>query len=297
MTAPTKERNRLISDTLERVSPRVQADGKGRWDFALVNGTSAAAHAALQEGWLNLVVPLQEATDPESDWSLLRDNGTLPGLCKFALDDGQRCRHLRVDLPLDWESEPVFLSRRLREACTGFLAVLGRLHGSRESGELKDAGNACDVEGNHAEGTDLPHLLNEAGWQCAQRSASKFTVDLDVRGGLSQAVVEVAECRGVVVAFTDVAKWEAPGREQREAAAVLLLSASKFIRMARATVVENEKESAARFEVRFESPATSPELSHALSALSVAASLCRNEAQSFEDERIAKAYLAARRAG
>jgi hypothetical protein len=296
MTATRKERNRLISDTLECVSPWVRADGKGRWDFALVNGTSAAAHAALQEGWLTLVVPLQEATDSASDWNLLRDNGTLPGLCKFALDDGQRCRHLRVDLPLDWESEPIFLPRRLREACAGFLAVLGRLHGSRESGELKDAGIACNPDGDHAEGTDLPHLLDEAGWQCTQRSASKFTVDLEVRGGLSQAVVEVPECRGVV-AYTDVAKWETLGCEQREAAGILLLSASKFIRMVRATVVESEKESAARFEVRFESPAVSTELSHVLSALSVAANLYRGEAQSFEDERIAKAYLAARRAG
>lgn len=290
MTATTKERNRLISDTLGRVSPCVQVDGKGRWDFALVNGTSAAGHAALQGGWLSLVVPLQEGTDPASDWSLLRANGTLPGLCKFALDDGQRCRHLRVDLPLDWEFEPIFLPRRLREACAGFQAVLDRLHGSRESGELKDTGNPCDLEG-----TDLPHLLDEAGWPGAQRSASKFTVDLEVRGGFSQAVVEVQECRGVV-AYSDIAKWESPGCEQREAAGILLLSASKFIRMARATVVESGNESAARFEVRLEAPAASTELSHALSALSVAANLCRSEAQSFEDERIAKVYLAVRRA-
>ena len=63
--------------------------------------------------------------------------------------------------------------------------------------------------------------------------------------------------------------------------------------MARPVVVQSADGPVVRFEVKFASPPTATELTHALSALSVAVRLCGREIQVLrQDEMIAKEYLA-----
>lgn len=292
MTIPSDDRVKLISDGLRQFSSLVQQQGNGSWEFSLANGAAESAQASIRDEWLTLSVPFQGFGDAAAQWSLLHRNGTLPGLCKFALD--YNCLpQLRADLPLDWEQQPCSLRRRLAEAAEGMRSAVKWLHGSAG---VDDPGTAEDHgirESSSDCKPDLGRLLDEAGWPSVAGPGNRHSVQLEVRNGYSKVFVSYQNGADVV-AHAELAKWEVLAPIQREALGIFLLTACGTIRMVRATVVETEARVTARFEVRLSLPSAG-ELAHALAALSVAANICTREALSLGDERIARMYFAARK--
>lgn len=291
MTIPILERDRLVTGWLAQAVPDCRQIGCGRWELGMKNDGGIAAVASIEDDWLLLRMPLQNARAGADEWRLLSRNATLEGLCKFVQDRGRCSPRLHADLPLDSEDRFSTLPRRILEALKGFEFALG---GQRSSPEAVDPGSAPRSGGmlpepGHAAG--LASLIKDAGWPFVERSPVKFAVDLEVRGSFAQAAIEDQDGRGIL-AYMEAAKFDSLSDGQRAALGLFLLTACGVVRMARASIVESEASTVARFEVRFADPSPA-ELGHALAALSVAANLCGREAQCFEDKQVAEIYLMA----
>ena len=208
-----------------------------------------------------------DAGDP---WRLLEWNALLRGGVRFALEpDG--AAGLRADLPLDDGADVV---QRVRQACCGFRQGARVFRGnSGKGGRHRKAGPeaACDLAG----------LCTQAGWAHSVRADGTLAVPLDVQEGFRQATVAVRPDGGVLLTV-EVART---GPEAR-AVALLLLSASRAVRMARPAAVDG----ALRLEAAFDTPPSTGEFAHALCALSVAWRLCGREAVALRQEALAKEY-------
>jgi hypothetical protein len=274
---------KVISNSLEDVKR-----SSARWEF---DGT--VINASERGGWLFLETPVIGVDCSVPEWNLLRDNGALRGLCKYALSNNSHSHHLRADLPVYCGYEAGDLPRRILEACEGFHSALKQMRGAENSGMSTDGGNSCSETAPVIENDDLACLLDGSGWPFVAQSHLKCTAELEVRRGRSPAVIENQGEEGFLV-YAEIAKWDGLSSQQREALGIFLLSSCGIVRMARATIVEKGEQATARYEVRLSAP-SAQELGHSLAALSVAANLFGHEVQAFEDEGIAKAYLSARR--
>jgi hypothetical protein len=131
--------------------------------------------------------------------------------------------------------------------------------------------------------------VSEAGWPVSGSDREGLRVDLDVPGAFHQARVE--DHHGGVRFAADIVRIEPLRTTTRPALALLLLSASALVRMARAAVERTSGEEAVRFEVVFDAAPSAAEIAHALSALSVACRGFAREAKALADEAVAMRYL------
>ena len=291
MTVPWAKHEGIISEWLAAAGAR--KIGHGHWALTLKHEGIAASAVIEEDTWLALRLPLVDARAGTDSWSLLKRNADLAGLCKFALDPGHGTRQLRAEMPLDPESKFVTLPRRISETLECFAGALKDRQGPAE-GRDKDSAPESEKEQEACEPEErikLADLLNEAGWQFVERSPLKAAVDLEVRAGFAQAVIESQNGRGIL-ASVETAKFDTLSGKQRLALGNFLLAVCGAIRMVRASFVEAETSALARFEVRLTAPKPF-ELGHALTALSVAMNFCGREAQCFANEQVAEVYLAA----
>jgi hypothetical protein len=279
--------------SLEKCGASINQTGRGRWELALVNGKSVSATAMLLDGWLILDAPVSDRLERADLWRLLTLNASLVGLSKFVLMPDHRSVHIRCDISLaeeDDEFEADLVSEsatRLQEECARIKSALAQFHNEKPgdkatSKPVSDRDGACTAE-------HLRRICDDVGWKFTERSAGKFVVDLEAQGGFFQALVEQRTVGAHVSA--EVARWDALAESSRHALAVLLLRAGALVRMARPAIEEHETQIGARFEVSFNTLPGASELAHALSALSVACSLCGREARAVQDEIIAREYL------
>jgi hypothetical protein len=243
------------------------------------------ASASIENGWLALCLPLKDA-DP---WDLLKRNGDLPGLCKFARNIDRPFPQLRADLPLDCGENPGTLPRRILETLEGFRFALKERRHPAATRDAEAAAAAGSDSPAPEDSTDLAGILKQTGWPFVKRSDLKYAVDLEVRDTFVQATVESRSGLGIV-ACTEAARFESLPAIQRSALGIYLLAACGALRMARVSAAEAEGSVSVSFEVRLIDPEPA-ELSHALAALSVAAGLCSREAQCFENQETAEIYL------
>ena len=288
-----KEHEKRIAMSLEHCGASINRTGRGRWELELVNGKSVSATAMLLDGWLSIDAPVSNQIDHADLWRLLTLNASLVGVSKFVLMPDHRSVRLRCDISLgedddEFEADVVSTSAtRVREAFVGMKSALARFHDEKPSGSVKSKRDFDDHEAAKPE--HLRRVCEDTGWKLTERSAGKFVVDLEVQSGFFQATVEQRSVGAHVSA--EVARWNALAESSRHAVAVLLLRAGALVRMVRPAIEEDESQIGARFEVVFRKLPRAFELAHALSALSVACSLCGREAKAVQDENIAKAYL------
>jgi hypothetical protein len=292
--------NRLesqIAASLEKCAGSVRQTNRGRWDFALVNGKSLPMTARLYDEWLLLDAPVSDRLGRQDLWRLLRLNGTLGGLCKFVLMPNRGSVHLRADVPLpdhenvicDSEDLEATMSIRLSEVCSdlksAFCSLRGEQTGIRTIPQVDSA--VCERQGK-----ELRQRLAEAGWPFIERSAGTLMVELDAQGGFYQAI---AQQRGMGAYLSvELSSFDGLAGIGRQALSTLLLSAGGQAKLARPAIDEQTNRITARFEVTFTSIPAVNELTHALSALSVASEICGRETRAIQDETIATHYLTIR---
>ncbi len=277
-----------IDSCLREWSEAVNRPADALWEFTLQNGSALPVRARLIEDWLQLDAELGSATDPTHIWSALEWNGRLDGAAKFALGLSGRFMRLRAEIPLDGEAA---VAADLAAALAGFERAASLENGS--AGEEPVPPHAAALPSQPEASLPLRELLADAGWQSAERPGGSLIVDLESGGDFRQALVEAGP-DGSWRASVELARWESHVPASRDALAVLLLTASGAVRMARPSAGETGDGIATRFEIRLASHASPALVGRGLAALSVACRLCSREAAILSNERIAGRYLAVR---
>lgn len=256
-----------VREALHGRRRKLKEHGDSHWTLDMSNGRPRHVDARIDAEWLVMDAELDTDADP---WDLLLLTGELHGGVKAALDpDSQRPYRLRAELPL---CEDMDVSERIADRLLGF--------------EIKPTPDGepftCDLES----------LIAEAGWECDKDHKGNVKVRLETPGELAQATV--AQDNEALRAVVTLPVPEQQAGLVRLALGVWLLTANGVLRMARAAAEEEDGCTAVGIEIAFGTPPSPGELAHAFSALSVACRLCLAEAAVFEDETIAKQYLALR---
>ncbi len=282
-----------VLTALKRQASRVEQAGPGRWRLwlSLRNGASYRGTACVESGWLT--VDFAPAGRPPADpWAMLLANAEAPAGVKLTMDEGCGTSHLLGELSLALD-ERCELDRRVGELLGGVGGVGGvkdlltASKGGKRSA-AHEGGASCDVAS-----APPAELCREADWPFTERSEGCVAVALEMQRQPFQAVVQLRPNGGLIASVTLAGGQEPPGDLHRRALALLLLSASRSVRLARAAAVE---EADGRFEARLEAAlrpgAGAGDLTDALSALSVACRWCGPEAELVhENSLIAETYL------
>ena len=297
-----------IATALEHSFRSVELVGHGRWRL-IPHESTLVLTAWVDEGWL-LIQTLETSPrrwraeeQAEGLWELLRWNGVLPGGVKFGIRSrGPLMESVRskgtstwvwdvqaqTEIPIE---ENAHLAARVSQARFGFDRAVQQFDRSECTGPMKTTLGSGGAESSPIR-VDLQRLVEEAGWPSLSRQGGGLWVDLDVWDRFYQASVE-CEPEGIRMAVNLSADcaWTP---EARQALAILLLRACAQIRFARAVISESANEPVVpRFEVVLAEPACASEVSHALSALSIACRLCGGEVKVLQqDVETARAYLA-----
>jgi hypothetical protein len=251
-----------------------------RWQFTIGEESRLLVDAKVSDDWLILAAKYPaDRYGSESSWETLGRNALLTGLAKLVLEgDGELGLHAEIPLV-----EGADLVGRIQEVQAGFKSVC--FPAVIETG----------IDSSPAENErqpDLKSLCSEAGWVFTERSGGKFAVELEVPGSFYQAHL-IPQHHGFRVTC-ELMAFESVSEETRQSIADLLLGASAFVRMTRASVTTNQTAPVAQFEVVFGTAPSPSELSSALECLSTGCSLCGEEIKMLQTPAIAERYLALR---
>lgn len=267
--------------------------GFAQWEVVSHSKSPLSLCAALEEGWLRIHADSGAEAGNGRLWSALRWNGWLAGSARFSLSRPDRSIGIQAEIPLDNEAGtlPDFPGL-LNAALAGFTraALLIRDASAREP-HL----NAKSAGGESVRESPLPlrQLLAETDWPFTERSEGNCMVELESKGGFYQALVETAP-DGSLRASVELAAWETPAPASKKALAVLLLTSSGAIRMARPFVEENDGGIVAGLEIHFPPHPCPGLLDRGFSSLSTACRFLGREAAALNNLRIAEEYLAIR---
>jgi len=298
MAEPIETYEHAVTEGLKQGAASLKRVSPGLWSLSLANGRLVPGTARIDDmGWFLLDVPLDEVVGRRRTglackrlYDLLKWNAGLPGAAKFVVEPRDRSVRLRVEIPLDQGGRPG-LAGEITLACQGCKAALRKFCDNAKSPGSAPIGGLSRTQPGDSR-CDLQRLCREAGWNFVERASGRLSVALAASNGSYRAILAQRENADVSVSV-DVAVWTSLPKVSRRSLALLLLSTAAFVRMVRPTVVETDK-SRARFEMVFDSPCTSPQLAHALAALSRACDLCARESKLLQDrETIAREYLSA----
>ena len=141
---------------------------------------------------------------------------------------------------------------------------------------------------------DLPAAFREAGWSFTEKEHGMLWVNLETPTGTTnfRAQVRTREAEGVRI-MAILAQFDSLSRDSRHSLGHLLLRASGSLRLVRASAWTKSGEAGLAFEVFIPTRETPrpAEIDHALSALSMACSVCGPEAEALQDRVLARNYL------
>jgi len=291
-----------IAECLQAQASAVERTGPGRWQFR-VNGLSESMGTAqMDREWLCLSMRLDgdravRRLSTRHLAHMLVENGELPGGVKFSLAGPSAKATLSAEIPLggDDEADRASLEAWIAEACAGLRQ--GTLQWSILRAGASDLPLAEPLEerGEADEEAEkyLAEVCRRAGWSFTTRASGHVAVRLDVRDAFCQAVL--AQRVGKMARLR--ASLSSPALEQRvsaEAINLLMLSASGLVRLARATACCSGDRWEYGWEAVLPPDYLARELSHALSALSIACQLTVRELQVLEETTIAREYVEVR---
>ncbi len=288
-------REQTIAARLRASGAVVEPVGARRWRVAMPGAHPFRGTARLDGDWLVLTAAAGHgdavfADLREAAWELLGRNASIAGGGKFAWPAGESKPRLCAELPAD---EEINLAERVADICSGLARAAAWLSPSGADARAPAAFIAPGALPATEIAEPIRDQLQEIGWPVVTWANGAVLVELDVPEQFCQARIEEGdeEDLRLAVPIASVGAW-AP--TCRRALAALLTDACGVVRMARASLVSEDDGMAARWEVILGPNPAQPELTHALSALSVACRLCAREAQALEDEKVAEHYLAVR---
>jgi hypothetical protein len=291
-----------IVECLSQHLSAVERTGPDRWQFRVSGGADTAGTIVMQPDWLRIGVRLivdrtGRLLSPRQLQWMLQANAELPGGVKFWLDEPGQQASLAAEIPLEDDN---FDSQRslepwIGEVCAGLRqgallwSVLKARNPGRHETAMIDLEAEVDGEAEH----HLAQLCQRIGWTFSTRANRQIAVRLDVRDAFCQALLapDLGQMSRLRVSLGQAT---ASDGDSPEAISMLLLSACRAVRLARAVVAPASETLEYRWEVLLPPGFGGRELKHALSALSVACQLTARELQSLEDETIAREYLAMR---
>lgn len=295
-----------IAEWLERHTSAVERTGQDRWQFKLNSGLDLTGTAVLEQTWLRMCVRLDSEHSgrplpAELLEGMLLLNATLPGGAKFSLGDHSSEAMLSAEIPVheEEEGEPVWLDRWIGEACVGLRqgALKWSILNAQSADTISSLGSSLGAERRStvdmaAEGR-LTEPCERAGWSFTTRASGQVAIRLDVRDAFCQALLapKVGKMQRLRVSLGMATSTEG---ETPQAVHLLLLSASRLVRLARASAAPAGDATEYRWEAVLPADYTAETLGHALGALSVACQLTARELQAMEDRKIAREYLALR---
>jgi hypothetical protein len=261
----------MITGAFAGIPGVAQESPVSRWDLTLCETPVVARQ---DEPWLVMTAPVAGSFELSA---LPARNAGLPGLVKFALSaDGEP--EIRAEIPLDEEAAPL-----IREALRGFERAFALVRGGECEPPPGEASPAVSQD-------DLKRLCAEAGWACTPRGDNSCAVELECPGAFLQA--SLAPRGDGLRVSVQLASCDKSAADPVSALSILFLKTGAAVRMARPVFETNEGRVHARFEVTFSAVPSPAQLAHALSALSVAAQLCAEEAGALQEPDLVREFLA-----
>ena len=276
-------------------TPFVAAGEGAAFGLDLPGGRRVPLRLHVADGWACLTVEVGGQLVRTGPWDALGLNASADGVARLILRPGDTTVALRADVPLAVDEDPKPL---LAAACDDFRRLVSEIErGAVDSGidgsvTTAPRAQAAASPGGHA-GVDFAALLTESGWPFVQRAANRLAVDLGLPDWFQQAFITAGAGRRHRVRAT-VAVIESPTAPTRDAIGILLLTVSAVVRTVRGGRLDQDGESTLCFDAPLaEFPAAS-DVDAALGAVAMACQMAGREARTLIDERIARAYLAAR---
>ena len=294
-----------ITDSLGKHAECVEPAGHQRWRFKLNGGANLDGVVQRENDWLLFEAPLGRGgrqLTARRLGQMLRDNAGLAGGAKCGLGEDPRQVTLSAEIPWDADAEGD-LGGRIGQVCAGFRQAAHRYAEGKAraadpqandepADEPADDHPADPAAAGPATDLDLAGLCEQAGWPYTRRANGQVTVPLEIRDAFHQAL---HSREGAVNRLSIPLAHPPSGRRTcRKAIEVLLLSACRLVRMARAVASAADGGPEYRWEVALGEEPGPEELRHALSALSVACRLTAREVQALEEEHLAEEYLRVR---
>lgn len=289
-----------VVEWLTHYAAAVERTDQDRWQFRLNSGLELVGTAVLEQNWLRLSTQLDgESPGQPLGAGLLRgmllQNAALPGGVKFCLGEKASEALLSAEIPMNEEEEPVGVERWIGEAMAGFAqgalkwSILTARTAESTLAPVADRRATVDPTAEKR----LGELCERAGWSCTTRANGQVAIRLDVRDAFCQALLasKVGKMRRLRVSLGMATSMEG---KAPEAVHLLLLSASRLVRLARASAAPAGDAVEYRWEAVLPTEYDAQTLGHALGSLSVACQLTARELQAMEDEEIAQEYLALR---
>jgi len=284
----------------------VESSGYAGWKLTLSPEQPLSIMARMEKEWLLFEAPCWMSTTDKSEvkvvdrlCQLLHWNAALQGGVKFGLRSrpsgfaisGEDTFPVQIlgEVSLEQDHLPLRLSRQVNHVALGFARAFEKLRNGQQSQKHlvrpKDSQPVLKPK-------DVLSLCQESGWAFVEREGERFMVTLEVSHGFYQATVESTPV-GLQVTV-DLGTVRFPFSTTQEAVARLLLGACGHLRLARGMFIEHDgAQITIRFQVALDETPSIAELTHALSALSLACESCGKEATVLvENQEVAQLYLA-----
>jgi len=294
-----------LSTMLKSTFRTVESSGYARWKLTVSPEQPLGIMARMEEEWLLFEAPYWMSTTDESEVKvlnrlrqLLQWNAALQGGVKFGLRSwpsglaisGVDTFPIQIlaEVPLEQEHLPLKLSHQVNQVALGFAQAFEKLGNGMQGQERLVQKDSQPV----LEPNNVLSLCQESGWPFVERERERFMVTLEVSHGFYQATV-AATPAGLRIS-ADLGEERFPYPPAQEAVARLLLGACGHLRLVRGILTENAGDlSTIGFEVVLDETPSIAELTHALSALSLACESCGKEATVLvENQEVAQLYLA-----
>jgi hypothetical protein len=294
MSSPISSSNLSMANYLAQNFGAVRLAGSGRWEFNLM-GTPHRGTARMTEDWLLLDIEADISSTPIglTDGILedmLHANTTFNGGVKYGLGEDALSVRLLAEIPLDDQAGE--LSEWISQICEGFQQAAGLIANTRQSAETPRTAEKIDEhESTEQDGAaDIKMLCKEAGWPCTQRADGLLALELDVSDAFHEALVDRADDNSFRL-WVELVNAPFNSAASRSALHVMLLSACRAVRWARAAAVPVNGNRAYRWEVDLGQAPAAWQLYRGLASLSVACGISAREVSALQDPTVAEKYL------
>jgi len=265
------------------------------------HGTGATVSISIDEGWLHLEAPLPRRRagtlpGPRRSVRLLSSNAALRHGISYCV--GARCRETYqiADFPLrDAGADRSQLLDRARALFDVFCDTLTSYPMTLSVGneeplhELRRPLTIDDEAGETAR-----ELCDRTGWAYSERGNGQLAITLDAPDQFIQAAAYLVNGHE----FRRATTMEVlPGLScaSRHAIATFLLTATRMIRLARASITHDRVSCDHRWEVAWDEIPAARQFHFGLSALSVACQITVREVRGLCGDSVARAYLGLRK--